>query len=190
MPRRASILLALLPAACALHGAEEPTAHLHGAVALKLLVDDWDPVDRQVEGLVRIDWRRRDWPVAIAAGFAFARSTESGSALGVDDAEVAGETQELHLGVAWFRRLESELTLFAAGGVAGLRGEQRVEAPNVSAHESGVGIGGWLQGGVYWTWRETDIGLLAQWSFGRVDIGDDTFDAGGAHVGVLIGTGW
>jgi len=88
----------------------------------------------------------------------------------------------------------SSIRPYIGGGLAYINAEIRRQdiiffAPTVSDKDSGTGI--WLNGGVYWTLNQSfNLGLDLRYSQADVTLFGVDGEAGGTHVGIMLGYHW
>jgi hypothetical protein len=148
--------------------------------------DDWDPLEDQPEFGAQITVGGADWPVHIAIDVIGSLDEET-----VFGEDVTGSTVEVAPGV---RKIwgKNKTHPFVGGGIALVQGE--VEVFSVSFDDTGTGY--WIDGGVFWRLGPRfNIGFDARWSSAKIDFdvfGDPINDveAGGEHLGLLLGWGW
>lgn len=145
--------------------------------------DDWAPVEDQLEVGVEVDFRQKAWPVNIAVDFLYS-SDEADLFPGI---EAEGKTWELDLGV---RKIWDNFGIvhpFIGGGLAIVNGE--VEVMGFSDDDTGLGF--WLDGGVKFAVTPNfNVGLEIRYSKADVTIAGVDADAGGWHIGGLVGYHW
>lgn len=167
------------------------TGNINGFIGAKLLDgEDWAPVDEQGEIGLEIDLRQQGWPVNIAVDYFYAEDDTGSfdSTLGTVST-VESTTYELDIGVRYIWDGYPRVRPFIGGGLTFARGVFELFAPGFPrVSDSDTGYGGWIGGGVCWTIRNSlNIGIEIRLSSADVSLfGVDT-DAGGAHVGLLIG---
>ncbi len=144
--------------------------------------DEWEPSDEQSEFGIEIDFKQQNWPVSIAMDFS--RGSGDGT---LWDIKFESETSELNIGVRKIWEQFPHMRPFIGGGVSFIRGE--FSGPGVSDDDTGVG--GWLGVGVYYTLAEQfNIGVEAKYSGAEVTLFGVDVNAGGGHLGLLIGYHW
>ena len=157
--------------------------------------DDWEPVDEQFEAGVLIDFKQKSWPVSIAIDFLRSSDEEDVSFavlnFGTFSFNLEGNTTEFNLGV---RKIWDNLTMvhpFVGGCLAVINAEVKGTALGVSASDDDTGVGVWLEGGAYVTLSEHfNIGAEARWSKAEVTLFNVDGEAGGFHIGALLGFRW
>jgi hypothetical protein len=179
-----SVLLALLAA---------PSAYAGGSVNFilgqKMLDDtDWEELDSQTEFGALITFGK-DWPVGIAIDLI--ASTDDTTIEGV---KVDGSTTEIDIGVrkVWER---DNMRPFFGGGVAFVNGEIEGSAMGITIKSDDDGVGLWVDGGIFWRLgKRFNLGFEARITRAEIEpsVLGETFDveAGGEHIGLLLGWGW
>jgi opacity protein-like surface antigen len=197
MTRIAAALLTLLllaAAAAAPAAAQEPsperdwTGNLNGFLGFKGLdEDDWEPVE--LHGAIggEIDVRHRTWPISLAAGL---RLTSASDEVGVFD--VVGSTVELTAGLKKvFEPRGSIIRPFVGGGVALVAARLDQETPAGDVDDDDAAVGFYVDGGLYWLInRQFNIGLDVRYTDAEVTLFGVDREAGGLHVGALLGFHW
>lgn len=150
--------------------------------------DDWDPTSHQGELGVLTNWRGPDWPVALAADLLVSGADEDASRGGFT--EQRGSTSELDLGVRKVFRTGAHARPYVGGGLGAVSGriELRGPAGTVSDRDSGLGV--WLNGGIFWTIDAFNIGADVRLSSAQVRLFGADKNAGGVHLGMLVGYHW
>jgi hypothetical protein len=164
---------------------------------MKLLEkDSWEPIERQPEFGVEIDFREKHWPVNIAIDIMNARSEDTVSMYdpltGPFDMKVSGYTTEFNVGI---RKIWDEFPSFRpfiGGGLSYIQAEFKGSISGVgSASDTDSGVGIWLGGGVYFTLGEHfNLGAEIKYSDADVTLFDVNGNAGGTHYGLLTGYHW
>jgi hypothetical protein len=150
---------------------------------------DWTPTNHQGEIGVVTNWRRSDWPVALAADLLAAGRDETISQGGFTDQKAS--TSELDLGVRKIWREETPIRPYIGGGFGIMSGEIKRTGPagTVSDHDGGLGI--WFDGGVVWTLRKAlNLGVDVRISNAHIRLLGQDRNAGGAHLGLTAGYHW
>lgn len=165
------------------------TGNVNVFLGAKALDDDyWEPADEQAEFGIEADFRRKSWPVSIAADYLKA-SGEGDAYLGFTQVTLKSETSELNLGLRKIWDGSARTRPFIGGGLSFAKATAKVTAPGLSASASDEATGFWLGGGVYWLLGEGfNLGFEAKSSSAKVFDGDG--DAGGGHFGILLGWHW
>ena len=148
--------------------------------------DDWGPLDKQPEFGVLVDFKQPDWPVSIAIDFLVSTddTTESGVL-------IEGTTSEFDIGVRKIWEVSgSPIRPYIGGGLAFVGAEIKgTSFVTVTEDDNGTGI--WLNGGVYWTLGQSfNLGLDLRYSQADVTLFGVEGEAGGTHVGVILGYHW
>ncbi|MCK5394391.1 MAG: porin family protein [Gammaproteobacteria bacterium] len=147
--------------------------------------NDWAPVDEHAEFGVLVDFRQNHWPVSIAIDFL--GSIDESSEFGFD---IEGSTTELDIGVRKILEVaDSPIRPYIGGGIALINAEFKATNFFVADDDNGIGI--WLNAGVYWTLNQHfNLGLDLRYSQADVTLFNVEGDAGGTHVGIMLGYHW
>ncbi len=136
---------------------------------------DWFPADDQFEIGLEIDFKMKTWPISIAVDYMHA----SGNA-----ALLKSETSEFNLGVRKIFDQYGNMHPFVGGGIAIIGAERG----GLGVSDDDLGLGIWLQGGVYWTlYEHLNVGVELKYSYAGVDLFGIDRNGGGYHFGGLIG---
>jgi hypothetical protein len=194
MRKRTAILAAVLTAAalCGAPGArgQVTSADFNVLVAAKYLdTTGWGPTNRQGEiGLVT-NWQWRAWPVLIAADL-LAASNEAAVSNATYTEEDA-HSFELDLGARKIWKPTASWRPYFGGGLALAYADidyTGSPGPQPSISSGGYGVGGWVDGGVFWAFTEVfNLGVDARYSSEDVRLFSSTRNAGGLHFGLLAG---
>jgi hypothetical protein len=164
--------------------------HINFSLGQKMLEkDDWSPVEDQPEFGVASTFGSKDWPVQIAIDFlASAKEDEV-----VDNSiapgfivDLEGRTSELAFGV---RKIwnKNSIRPFVGGGVGIIAGA--AEAVGIDDDDSDIGV--WAHGGVFWRLgKRFNIGVDLRVSRAEVSIFGVDVQAGGEHLGLILGFGF
>jgi hypothetical protein len=152
-------------------------------------------VDEHDEGGILIDFKPKNWPISIAIDILFSSEEEDVSVavlnFGTFNAELEGKTTEFNLGVRKIWDNPSVVRPFIGGGIAFITAEIEGKAFGVSVSDSDTGVGVWFDGGVYFTlFEHFNLGVDVRWSAAEVNLFEVDGEAGGWHVGGLIGFHW
>ncbi|VAW50117.1 hypothetical protein MNBD_GAMMA06-1839 [hydrothermal vent metagenome] len=153
--------------------------------------DDWEPLDKQPEFGVLIDFKQQDWPVSIAIDLLGSSDETTFNEPGFGNISIEAQTSELNLGVRkiW-NTPNSSIRPYIGGGLALINAE--IGATGfipVSDNDNGTGF--WFGGGIYWTLNQSfNIGLDLRYSQADVTLFDESGDAGGTHAGLMLGYHW
>lgn len=161
------------------------TGNANGFLGQKTLdSDDWGPLDQQLEGGVLFDIRDNHWPISFAADLLVSSDTAD-----TPSGEITGVTLELDVGVRKvFDISGNALHPYVGGGLALISADIE-NAAGFSDDDSGTGY--WVSGGAYWTFTNNiNAGLDVRYSNADVDVFNTTIEAGGTHVGVMVGYHW
>jgi len=188
--------LLLLVATAAGAAAAEPreprgpssTGNINGYLGVKQLDhDDWDPVEGHGAIGVLFDVQPPGWPVALAINLILSGATDEDDGTGID---TTGTTSELQIGVkkVWFTPGATRFAL--AGGVDLVGASREIDINGVTTDDDDGGLGLWASAALYWTFGAFNIGPQVTWSTAQVELFDQEVDAGGIHLGVLLGYHW
>lgn len=180
---------------CTALGATSAAASWNGDLNLlaggkRLNESDWEPTHRHGELGLQTNWNNTEWPVSLAADFLFSGSSREPINRG-GFTEQDARTSEMDLGVRKIWRTESKARPYIGGGLAVMSAEieRRNAFFSVEDHDDAVGL--WLGGGIYWTLtRALNLGLDAKLSGARVRLFGADRNAGGLHLGLLLGYHW
>ncbi|MFO7593895.1 MAG: hypothetical protein R6X15_07640 [Pseudomonadota bacterium] len=156
--------------------------------------DDW-LADEQGEFGLLYDFGAKGWPVQLAVGLLFSRGDFDGlvyvpgSGYGSYDQEVS--TREFNLGVRKYWVTYGNMYPYLGGGLAHIRlkAEERYDGGPLYS-DSGSGTGLWIDGGLMWRFNQFNIGFNVRASAAEVALGDNDYEAGGGHAGLLLGYHW
>ncbi len=156
--------------------------------------DDWADIDQQPEFGALMSFGGSDWPVHVAVDVlgstkektVFELSTEFGDLSG----KLTGTTTEVDLGVRKVWAL-GKVRPFVGGGIAIINGEVKFEVGDVSISTDDTGTGAWVDGGVFWRLgKHFNIGVEARFSRAQISLEGIDVEAGGSHLGMILGFGW
>ena len=176
-----------VPARRADSSADGWTGNINFFLGAKVLdEDDWEPVDEQAEIGFLLDFKGKSWPVSIAVDLLGSYAEDD--VYGVD---IEGSTAELCFGVRKIWDSFEHVRPFIGGGIAFIWAEVEGERWGFSVSDDDTATGYWIGGGVYWTLAEHfNIGFDVRWSKAEVTLFDVDGEAGGSHVGFLLGYHW
>ncbi len=191
----------------AIAGAADWSGNVNALVGLKMLDDsDWGDFDNQTEVGVMADFGMDSWPLSLCANLLYSNDSTSD----YHDHEVGNtyyytyyaedaSTVELNLGVKKIWTPADRFNLYVAGGLAVIYGEMEItQADNLydgtyrdTDREDDTGLGGWGAVGCYVTFSShVNVGVDLRYSSAKIDMYDDEIDAGGVHLGLLVGYAW
>lgn len=163
--------------------------------------DDWEPIETQNEVGLEFDFKNAGWGVSLALDVlvSWDEQTERitirdgfGNEITSFKADVKGYTVETDAGLRYIHE-RFPVKPFLGGGLSMVYAKAEVDIPGDKIDDSDIGVGLWVNGGVYATlFERVNLGFEGRWSSAEVDFddfGNDT-DAGGWHLGVLIGYHW
>jgi hypothetical protein len=142
--------------------------------------NDWEPFEDQPELAVCSAFGKADWPVRIALDLMGSRDDRH--LLGTT---ISGSTTEFDVGVRkiWNR---NRTRPFLGGGLAFVTG--RIEIGGSDIEDDGGGA--WIDGGAFWRLgKRFNIGVEARVSRAEISIGPVDVEAGGDHIGLILGFG-
>jgi hypothetical protein len=184
-------LLALLLVLCTPGPASAQywTGNLNLTLGSKMLESDWGPVDEHSAFGFSADFRRPHWPINIALGFLASQGEET--LYNFDLAQIAkleATTLELRGGVRKIWEPTPTMRPFLGGGLAVIWAELERSRFGASESDDDLGLGLWINGGVYWTLaRRFNLGFELGYSTADVTLLRRDIDAGGWNGGVLLG---
>ena len=147
--------------------------------------EDWEPADKQLELGVLVDFKQSQWPVSIAIDLLTSRDEVTVS--GVD---IEARTSEFDIGVRKIWQVsDSSIRPYIGGGIAFISAETKETSTNASVNDTEAGL--WLNGGIYWTLTQYfNLGFDLRYSQADVSFFGTDVEAGGTHVGVILGYHW
>ncbi len=147
--------------------------------------NDWEPLEDQIEFGAEVSWGPKSWPVLIATDILISGDSDDISGVDVDAA-----TSEFDFGVRKIWAVES-FHPYVGGGLAIVGAAIEASSGGNSIDESDNGVGVWVGGGAFWRLgSHFNIGGSVRFSTADVEFGSEDVDAGGFHVGLLLGWGW
>jgi hypothetical protein len=161
----------------------------------KILDDDWEPIDEHAEVGVLLDLKHKKIPLSIALDLFYSeKDKDIGVAVldfGTFDTKVEAQTIEVNIGVRKIWENFTYVRPFIGGGLAFIGAEFEASALGQSVSVDDEGIGAWIDLGIYVTLsQQFNIGIDARWSKAEVDLFGVDGEAGGWHIGALIGYHW
>lgn len=150
---------------------------------------DWGPTDRQGEFGIQTNLTGPEWPVSLAVDLLAAGNDEDVSSGGFT--EQRARTSELDLGARKLWGGDPVVRPYVGGGLAFATGEIERRGPFRTVRDRDSGVGLWLDAGLLWTLsRAFDLGFDAKLSTAEVRLFGDDKNAGGLHLGLLLGYHW
>jgi hypothetical protein len=123
---------------------------------------------------------KAEWPVRIATDLLVSHASEDG-----DGFSVSSSSWELGLGVRKF--WGNKFRPFVGGGLVVIKFRTDADVPLIGTDDDDLGYGPWVDGGFLWTVRrKLSIGLNGRFSRATTEVNDEG-DAGGLHIGFLLG---
>ena len=155
--------------------AYEPEYRLNVLAGLRVLEDDWNPVERQLSYALELEVHRPDMPVSLE--FGLARSEDSEDGIGPSGVDVSVESWELYAGGRWwwFETYE-DVRMYTSAGVSVTRFEGDSSFPALTGDETAPGLYIRL-GGIWPVSRKATFGLDLRYT------AVDDFDRGGVEIG-------
>ena len=175
----------LLILTTAVANADELSGHISGYFGGKKMDSgDWPDIDNHFSMGVMFDIKKDSWPISIALDI-----TDTGGKYKHDGLEDLGHTTEWYLGVRKiFYDQHSKIQPYIGGGVSFMYAEQELETTTTTTTQDDRGVGGWVGTGTYYEISPSFIlGLDVRYSYGEVTLFNEERDAGGIHVGVIVG---
>ncbi|MBU2489550.1 MAG: porin family protein [Proteobacteria bacterium] len=156
---------------------------------------DWEPLDEQAEFAIRVDFRKKEWPVNLAVDLVGSYAEDDGYYLfpgvGPAWANLELSTAEWNLGLRKIWENFPHVRPFLGGGLAIIRAKTEVSALGVSVDRDDTGVGYFLDGGVFWTLSEHfNLGVDLRYSWAEVSWDNWEGNAGGGHAGIMAGYHW
>lgn len=157
--------------------------------------NDWAPLEHHAEGGVLVDFKKQNWPVSIAVDIL--GSVRMGTVVDTDPTvDLESYTSEIDVGVRKIWKVSGSSNRprpYVGGGIAFVHGEilatNNATGFTVTEYDNGTGV--WINGGVYWTLAQHfNLGLDLRYSKAEIKLYDVDVEAGGTHVGLLLGYHW
>ncbi len=151
----------------------------------KFLDDDWEPLDEHNEFGAVFNFRQRSWPVDIAFDVFYSWDDDSVGSIDLD-----GDTLEFNIGArkVWE---SNKIQPFIGGGLAIIKAEIEASAFGVKVSDDDTDAGLWAECGIrYLISDQLSLGLDLRYSWVEVTLLDVDGDAGGVHLGILLGYHW
>lgn len=153
--------------------------------------DDLESLDEQPQFGLLLDFKKENWPVSLAIDYLSSKDdvTEF-DPISALNWTFELSTTELDVGLRKiFDGPGSQIKPYVGGGAAYISAESEITNGFWTETWDDNGIGFWLNGGVYWTLGQGfNIGVDLRYS--SADVGEEDADAGGTHVGLLLGFHW
>lgn len=181
-------LISICPAQ--IFAANDMTGNVNLSLGIKVLDNgDWDPVEDQGEIGIDVDFRNRSWPINLVIAL-FASGVEEDDDI-IEGYDAEGTTSEFRFGVRKIWQPDQFMRPFLGGGLAFIGADYEAEYSGVRISDDDAALGGWIEGGVYWTVnRNFNLGFNIGLSTADVDLFGSSVDAGGGHLGLLAGYHW
>jgi hypothetical protein len=155
--------------------------------------DDWDPGSEQGEFALMTTFGSEKWPVQIALdalGTANSEDTFNLVTPGIDTRgrRLVHGTTEFDFGV---RKIweKGRMRPFVGGGFAVIGATQERLGPEATVlSDSDSGGGMWIDGGIFWRFAQYfNLGVEGRISAAEVTLFDEKVQAGGSHLGLILG---
>jgi opacity protein-like surface antigen len=157
----------------------------------KLKSSDWAPVEDHGQLGILVDFKQDTWPVSIAIDLLFSFEDEVVFDPFFGAFKLEAETTELNVGVRKIWDQFSIMRPYVGGGLAYINAELTASTFGVIASQDDSSLGYWLNGGIYWTLaRSFNVGFDVRYSRAKVTLFGTEVEAGGGHVGLLVGYHW
>ncbi len=185
MRRIDRLLLLLLPAVLFALGPAFGGDVNFFAGAKKLNSTDWEGFDKQVETGLETTWGPGTWPIRIAADVLVSTGSRT-----EDGRDVNASTVEMALGV---RKIwdSGRTRPYVGGGLAIVMADRETVFLGPLESEDNAVAGWWVGAGVFRRIRSHfNLGVCARYSSGRTTLFGSDIQAGGVHLGLLVGWGW
>ena len=146
--------------------------------------NDWGSNEDHFEFGLSLDFRHLSWPLNLAIGY----FTSDGPGNTNDGLS----TSELNFGVRKIWDRTFYMRPFIGGGISHITVTQSTPGTNLFEYskEHDAGVGGWMSGGIYWTFNHYNVGFEAGYSRAKTRISGLDVDAGGIHLKALGGYHW
>jgi opacity protein-like surface antigen len=169
------------------------TAHAQGSSgnanlflgSKKLDSDDWEPLEQQAELGVMFDFNLADWPVNMAIDLLV--SADTATIFGVD---IEASTTEIDFGARKYFDTGSSFSPYIGGGLALVSAELKATEGPLTISEDDTSMGFWVNLGMVWTINQVNFGIDLRHSNAEVTLYGDDAEAGGNHIGLLVGYHW
>jgi len=147
--------------------------------------DGWSPVEDQPEIGINLSVGRSEWPVLMAVDLLYATDSDTDE----DDFEREAWTVELGLGVRKFWSVWGDnFRPFVGGGLDTIKHYQSGSVGGVRRDDDNLATGWWIDGGFLWSvHKKMSLGLDVRHSSAPGEIRGMDVEAGGFHVGLLLG---
>jgi hypothetical protein len=157
--------------------------------------DNWEPLDKQLQGGLLVDFRKKRWPISIAADFLYSRDEDKidvmDLGIGTYRVKVESRTMEFNLGLRKIWETPKYVRPFIGGGVALVNAQIKSETSGASVSDDDTELGWWLNAGMYVTLSgRFNIGIDGRWSKAGADLLDRRAKTGGWHIGARAGLHW
>lgn len=150
---------------------------------------DWGPTDQQGELGLQTNFTGPEWPISLALDLL--TSGRDGDIAQGPFTEQHGRTTEVDLGVRKLWTSDHVVRPYVGGGLAFASGELEKTGPYRAVSDSDNGVGLWIDAGLVWTVsRALNLGFDARISTAEIHLFGQDRNAGGLHLGLLLGYHW
>lgn len=108
--------------------------------------DDWEPVERQTEFGVDVDFKHSNWPISLIFGVSASYDDDT-----VEGIYVEGKTSEFYFGVKKIFDDHANVRPYVGVGLVNIYAEGEAELFGVTVSEDDSAFGIWFGGGIYFT---------------------------------------
>ncbi len=151
--------------------------------------DDWEPVDQHPEYGIHFDFKEENWPVNMVVGLLYSHKADNTRISGFD-ARVKSTTMEFDVGIKKIFAVNENVNAFVGGGLLLVNAEAVTQITGLNYNDSAddSALGAWINTGIYWMFdNNINLGVQARYSKAKVTIDGTSAEAGGTHIGVLVG---
>ncbi len=157
--------------------------------------DNWEPLDKQLEGGLLVDFRPKRWWVSFAVDFLYSGDEDDidvmDLGIGSYSVKVESRIMEFDLGLRKIWESPKYIRPFIGGGLAIINAQMKSETLGETASDDETGYGIWLNAGLYVTlYKHFNIGIDGRWSKAEVDLFGREARVGGWHIGAQAGYHW
>jgi len=157
--------------------------------------DNWEPLDKQLEGGLLVDFRPKRWWISFAVDFLYSWDEDEidvvDLGIGTYSVKIKSRIWELDLGIRKIWESPEYIRPYIGGGFAIINGQMKSEAFGDSVSDDETGYGIWANAGLYVTiYKHFNIGIDGRWSKAEVDLFDRQARVGGWQVGAIAGFHW
>ncbi|MBI5440897.1 MAG: outer membrane beta-barrel protein [Deltaproteobacteria bacterium] len=180
------------------------TGNLNAVIGQRLLDNDWDPVDDQLQLSLEADFRQQSWPVSLAVGISYSWKDDSASEnVGgvIVDGDFEAKLWEFDLGVKKiYDTYGLPVNPFVGVGLAVISARVEADATGnfggvivrAKDDDTDTGFGAWLSAGAYATIaRNWNLGVQVKYTaMEKLDLLDENVKSSSFQWGALVGYRW